>query len=129
MAAEGLRVPAWLWLPGATEPVEAAGITVAAEGNRWHFTDSYLELKDAVSPDPRQLRLGASRKGTALLQKDGLPGVVRDAMPAGYGGDRLDAAASRKLMPLELLEHGVADSCGALEVCQDVQRKLDWVLP
>ena len=39
----------------------------------------------------------------------------------------MDAAASRKLTPLELLELGVADSCGALEVCQDVQRKLDWV--
>ena len=127
MAADDPRVPVWLWLPGATEPVEAAGITVAAGGSRWLFKDSYLEHKDAVSPDPRQLRLAASRKGTALLQKDGLPGVVRDAMPAGYGADRLDAAASRKLTPLELLELGVADSCGALEVCQDVQRKLDWV--
>ncbi len=127
MAAEGSRVPVWLWLPGATEPVEAAGITVAAAGNRWLFTDNYLEHKDAVSPDPRQLRLTASRKGTALLQRDGLPGVVRDAMPAGYGADRLDAAASRKLTPLELLEHGVADACGALEVCQDIRRKLDWV--
>lgn len=127
MAAESSRVPVWLWLPGATEPVEVAGITVTAGGNRWLFTDSYVERKDAVSPDPRQLRLSSSRKGTALLQKDGLPGVARDAMPAGYGADRLDAAASRKLTPLELLEFGVADSCGALEVCQDIQSKLDWV--
>ena len=127
MAAEGPRVPVWLWLPGATEPVEAAGLTVAAGGNRWLFTDSYLALKDAISPDPRQLRLTSSRKGTALLDKDGLPGVVRDAMPAGYGADRLDAAAGKKLTPLELLEFGVADACGALEVCHDVQKKLDWV--
>ena len=83
MVGEDPRVPVWLWLPGATEPVEAAGITVAAGGSRWLFTDGYLEHNDAVSPDPRQLRLAASRKGTALLQKDGLPGVVRDAMPAG----------------------------------------------
>lgn len=127
MAAEDPRVPVWLWLPGATEPVEAAGITAVAGGSRWLFTDSYLAHQDAISPDPRQLRLTPSRKGSALLEEDGLPGVVRDAMPAGYGADRLDAAANKKLTPLELLEFGVADSCGAIEVCQDVQRKLDWV--
>ena len=127
MAAEDSRTPVWLWPPGATEPVEAAGITVATRGSRWLFTDDYLAHNDAVSPDPQQLRLTTRRKGTALLQTDGLPGVVRDAMPAGYGADRLDAAASRKLTPLELLEHGVADSSGALEVCRDIQRKLDWV--
>lgn len=33
MAAESSRVPVLLWLPGATEPVEAAGITVTAGGN------------------------------------------------------------------------------------------------
>lgn len=76
MAAEFSRVPVWLWLPGATEPVEAAGITATAWGNRWLFTDSYFERKDSVSPDPRQLHLSSSRKGTAVLQKDSL-GKVR----------------------------------------------------
>lgn len=127
MAAEGARVPVWLWLPGATEPVEAAGISITAGGSRWLFTASYLAHGHAISPDPRLLSLRSGRKGTALLEMDGLPGVVRDAMPAGYGADRLDAAANKKLRPLELLEFGVADSCGALEVCHDVQRKLDWV--
>jgi serine/threonine-protein kinase HipA len=71
--------------------------------------------------------LTSSRKGIAIAQKDGLPGVVRDAMPAGYGADRLEAGAERKLSSMELLEVGVSDSCGAIEVCKDIQKKLDWV--
>ena len=127
-AARGSACSGMAWLPGATEPVEAAGITVGAGGSRWLFTDRYLAHKGAISPDPRRLRLSSSRKGTALLEQGGLPGIVPDVMPAGYGADRWDAAANRKLTPLELLELGVADACSALEVCQDVQRKLDWVL-
>lgn len=127
MAAESESAPAWVWLPGATEPFEAAQLTVAAGDGRWQFAETYAGRSDAVSPDPRQLRLTSSRKGIAIVQKDGLPGVVRDAMPAGYGADRLEAGAERKLSSMELLEVGVSDSCGAIEVCKDIQKKLDWV--
>jgi len=119
--------PAWVWLPGATEPVEAATLTVDAGDGRWQFRDDYVERQGAVSPDPRQLRLSAARRGIVVRQKDGMPGVVRDAMPAGYGADRLDAVAARNLTSMELLECGVPDSCGAIEVCKDLQSKLDWV--
>ena len=127
MADERAQAPVWVWLPGATEPTEAAELSVAEGNGRWRFAETYAARQDSVSPDPRQLRLTSSRKGVAIPQSDGLPGVVRDAMPSGYGADRLDAGAERKLSSLELLELGVADSCGAIEVCSDVQRKLDWV--
>lgn len=129
MADEGASAPVWVWLPGATEPTEAAQLTAAEGEGRWQFGEAYVEREDAISPDPRQLRLTSSRKGIAIPQKDGLPGVVRDAMPAGYGADRLDAGAERKLSSMELLEFGVPDSCGAIEVCKDLKRKLDWVPP
>lgn len=45
-----------------------------------------------------------------------LAGVIRDAKPAGYGADRLDAQAGRALTALELLERGVPDGVGAVEV-------------
>lgn len=127
MAADDAGVPVWVWLPGATEPVEAASLRVADGSGRWQYAEAYASRRDAVSLDPRQLHLTSSRRGVQISHKDGLPGVVRDAMPAGYGADRLDAGAERKLTPLELLELGVPDSCGAIEVCRDMQRKLDWV--
>ena len=127
MAADGVSTPVWVWLPGCTEPTEAAQLSIAEADGRWRFDDAYAARSDAVSPDPRQLRLTSSRKGIALTQRDGLPGVVRDAMPAGYGADRLDAGAGKKLTPVELLELGVPDSCGAIEVCQDIEKKLRWV--
>lgn len=127
MADERTSAPVWVWLPGATEPTQAAELSVGEDDGRWQFEQPYAAQQDAVSPDPRQLRLTSSRRGVAIPQKDGLPGVVRDAMPAGYGADRLDAGAERKLSSMELLELGVADSCGAIEVCRDVQKKLDWV--
>jgi hypothetical protein len=54
-------------------------------------------------------------------------GVIRDANPAGYGADRLDAQAGRALTALELLEHGVPDGVGAIEVCTDIETKLAWL--
>jgi serine/threonine-protein kinase HipA len=52
--------------------------------------------------------------------------VIRDAKPAGYGADRLIAHAGKDLSALELLERGVPDGVGAIEVCTDIDRKLAW---
>lgn len=48
-------------------------------------------------------------------------------MPGGYRADRLNAAAERRLTVLELLEVGVPDAVGALEVCENIDAKLQWV--
>jgi len=73
-----------------------------------------------------ELRLSRSSRGTAVLGADGLPGVVRDAKPAGYGEDRLKAIHGDHLDALQLMELGVPDGVGAIEACHDIERKLQW---
>ncbi len=123
-----MSTPIWQWLPGCTEPVQVAELlgSPASGGARWVYAPDYTERAHALAPDPVHLRLTRSTRGMPLLASDGLPGVLRDAAPAGYGADRLDAAAGRILEPLERLELGPADGVGALEACHDIQRKLAW---
>ncbi len=123
-----MSTPVWQWLPGCTEPVLVAELSrlPAAGGARWVYAPGYSERADTLAPDPVHLRLTRSSRGLPLTASDGLPGVLRDAAPAGYGADRLDAAAGRTLAPLERLELGPADGVGALEACRDVERKLTW---
>jgi serine/threonine-protein kinase HipA len=126
MAAQAQPIPAWIWLPGAAEPVLAAQATLAPGAARWAYSVDYLSLPGALAPDPVALRLSRKAKGLMLPVLDGLPGVVRDAMPAGYGADRLCAAAGRPLASAELLELGPADGVGGLELCHNIARKLAW---
>jgi serine/threonine-protein kinase HipA len=118
--------PVWVWLPGQAEPVLAGELTVMPEGGRFRYVEAYLGLEQSVSLDPVELRLTRRVRGIALRGADGLPGVVRDARPAGYGADRLNAQAGRELSALELLQRGVPDGVGAIEVCQDLEPKLSW---
>lgn len=119
-------IPAWVWLPGADEPMLAAHLAVSEGSGRWIYTPDYLALAERIAVDPVSLRLIRRERGIAIPFKDGLPGVVRDACPAGYGADRLTARSGKSLSPLELLEIGPPDSVGALEVCDDIVRKLSW---
>ncbi|WP_439687102.1 Serine/threonine-protein kinase HipA [Cupriavidus oxalaticus] len=117
--------PVWVWLPGSDTPLHAADLTVERLG-RFHYRSEYLGREDALPLDPVELRFVRSSRGIAIAASDGLPGVVRDAKPAGYGADRLNAQAGKDLTPLELLERGVPDGVGAIEVCIDLERKLAW---
>jgi serine/threonine-protein kinase HipA len=119
-------VPVWVWLPGRAEPVQAGELAGVGPGARFAYLLDYLGRPDAVALHPVELRLTRKKRGMVLGASDGLPGVVRDAKPAGYGADRLEAQAGRALTPLELLERGVPDGVGAIEVCADIQAKLDW---
>src|SRR3989344_3551398 len=116
------EVPVWVWLPGADTPVEAGGLRFQQGEYRFAYRPEY---KGNPALDPVQLRIKA---GNAVSQT--LPGVFQDAKPAGYGEDRLNAKwqaeYQRDLTDLELLELGPADSVGAIEVCEDIQRKLQW---
>jgi len=124
--------PVWVWLPQAVEPVQAA--TLSQQGGRYRFEylRSYLSGSaipaDRPALDPVQLRLKQATVATAEL-----PGVIFDARPAGYGQDRLNAQLharyQRELTDLELLEMGPADGVGAIEVCNDIDRKLRWTAP
>lgn len=117
--------PVWAWLPGQDQPIRAGELVTEAQP-RFIYSPEYLQLEDRLPLDPVELRLTRSRRGIAITGWDGLPGVLRDAKPAGYGADRLNAQAGRDLAPLELLERGVPDGVGAIEVCEGIERKLAW---
>lgn len=117
--------PVWVWLPGQDEPTRA-GDLVHGNSSRFIYHPDYANTVGALALDPVELRISRSSRGTAILGADGLPGVVRDAKPAGYGEDRLKALHGDKLDALQLLELGVPDGVGALEACVDIERKLLW---
>lgn len=94
--------------------------------SRFIYAPEYLKLDNALALDPVELRLNRSSRGTTVVGADGLPGVIRDAMPAGYGADRLKEQHGDDLGSLQLLELGVPDGVGAVEVCDSLERKLAW---
>lgn len=118
--------PVWIWLPGSPQPTLAAELKGVAGSSHWIYTSEYLSQSDRFAPDPVQLGLTSKSRGIFIRDADGLPGVVRDAAPAGYGADRLEMKAGRSLSALERLEQGPADGVGAIEVCKNIQHKLDW---
>lgn len=95
-------------------------------GSRFIYHPEYLRRDAALALDPVELRLSRSSRGVAVLGADGLPGVIRDAKPAGYREDRLKAIHGSALDALQLLELGVSDGVGAAEACMDIERKLRW---
>ncbi|RLK38665.1 type II toxin-antitoxin system HipA family toxin [Cupriavidus plantarum] len=119
-------VPIWTWPPGADAPVHAADLAVENASSRFRYRADYLDRADACPLDPIELRPKRSGHGIAIRGADGLPGVIRDAKPAGYGADRLVAQAGSDLSALQLLELGVPDGVGAVEACVDIERKLAW---
>jgi serine/threonine-protein kinase HipA len=125
-----MSTPVWTWLPGSPEPVLAGHVEAAAAGlgrGKFWYEPSYANLARARPLDPVRLRLSASPKVMPILgQATGLPGVLIDAMPSGYGQDRLNARHGRDLSPLELLELGPGDAVGAIAVCHNIDAKMAW---
>lgn len=121
-----MKTPVWTWLPGAADPVLAAQLDLESGQGRLSYETAYMEAAHARALDPMQLRFSRKSSGIPILKDGGLPGVLQDAMPAGYGADRLKARHQRDLSALELMELGPPDGVGAIEVCQDIGRKLAW---
>ncbi|MDQ3059776.1 MAG: HipA domain-containing protein [Pseudomonadota bacterium] len=121
-----MSTPVWTWLPGASVPVLAATLELGAGQGRLRYQATYMEMAATRPLDPVALRFSRKAAGISIAKNGGLPGVIMDAMPAGYGADRLHARHERELSALELLELGPPDAVGALEVCHDIERKLAW---
>ena len=121
-----MSTPVWTWLPGSSEPVLAAQIDVDAGGGRFVYEADYKKMPGARALDPLHLRLGRGAAAIKLPGEHALPGVIQDAMPDGYGRDRLQARHALELGPLELLSLGPPDGVGAIEVCRDIETKLRW---
>jgi len=113
-------------LPDEPEPVLAGELRIEPRAGRWRYGDSYLATAGTFSLDPLQLPLKGGAKERLQRASDGLPGVVRDAMPAGYGADRLRAKFGDGMGEQDLLERAPGDGVGALAVCRDIQAKIDW---
>jgi serine/threonine-protein kinase HipA len=118
--------PVWTWLPGSCEPVLAGSFELDGGRGRFSYETSYMQLENSRALDPVQLRFIRKQSGHSILGNNGFPGVILDAAPAGYGADRLKAKADRDLNTLELLAAGPPDGVGAIEVCQDIDSKLEW---
>ena len=121
-----METPVWTWLPGASVPILAATLALEAGQGKLRYEAGYMALPGTRSLDPIELRFSRKSTGIALLKNGGLPRVMIDSMPAGYGADRLHARHERELGSLELLELGPPDAVGAIEVCCDIERKLQW---
>lgn len=118
--------PVWTWLPSSTDPVLAGTLEIDDGRGLFRYDQPYMDLPGSLPLDPVGLRFTRKKSPTPVLTNGGLPGVILDATPAGYGADCLNARAKRQLMPLELLEQGPPDGVGAIEVCRDIERKLRW---
>lgn len=119
-------VPVWAWLPGATEPVEAATLEFGEGRGLFRYADAYRGCDPTRELDPVHLPFSRRMAGQAIFGNGGFPGVIVDAMPSGYGEERLNARARRELAPLELLAAGPGDAAGGIEVCEDIRAKADW---
>lgn len=121
-----MSTPVWTWLPGSKEPILAAHVSLETTGGRFTYDAAYRQIPNARPLDPMRLRITASAAPMRMPGDSGLPGVILDAMPAGYGRDRLQARFDRELTPLELLEHGAGDAVGAIAVCHNIEAKMAW---
>ena len=121
-----MKKPIWTWLPESNVPTLAGHLEVEGDAGRFTYHQSYMDTPLARTLDPLNLRFSRKLHGQAILENDGFPGVTLDAMPAGYGADRLKNKANRDLSQFDLLELGPPDGVGAIEVCDDIDRKLQW---
>lgn len=121
-----MQTPVWTWLPDRTEPVLAGTLEINDGRGLFRYEQDYMGLASSRPLDPVSLRFARKKSPPPILSNGGLPGVILDATPAGYGADRLNARAKRQLTSLELLEQGPPDGVGGIEVCFDIERKLRW---
>jgi serine/threonine-protein kinase HipA len=114
--------PLWVWLPDQGEPTLAGEVAESGSGYAVRYLPEYL--RSGIPIDPLCLRLQSG-----VFEGSVLPGVILDAKPSGFGQDCITAAHHDLLTDLDLLEAGAPDGVGAIVVCDDISRKLDWQAP
>ncbi|MDQ2136755.1 type II toxin-antitoxin system HipA family toxin [Alcaligenaceae bacterium B3P038] len=131
--------PIWIWLENHTTPVRAGTFTLENNQGRFTYERDYVARTEAFAIDPSHLPLPRATRGAIAQPRamfttlhDGLFGALRDVCPEGYGRDLLNLKFQRTdnvLTPMELLEHSAGDGVGAVEVCDDLSRKLAYTPP
>ena len=113
---------AWIWLPGATEPVVAGKLTADGDMLVFNYGKSYLDRKNAISIYDTELPLEAG--ALPLLSGLNMPGCIRDAAPDAWGrrvlinkklGLKGTDADSAQLDELTYLLESGSDRVGALD--------------
>jgi serine/threonine-protein kinase HipA len=90
------------------------------------YDAAYRELAGALALDPHNLPFTRSQRAIRETRQDGLFGVLRDASPEGFGLYLLQGLGLALETPLDRLEASLGDAAGAVEVCDDIERKLSW---
>lgn len=122
--------PVWVWLPGSAAPVRAGDLAITGKVGSFSYDPTYRALVNALPLDPHNLPFTRSQRPLRETRQNGLFGVFLDASPEGFGLGLLEHTSGRNLAdPLDRLEASVGDGVGALEVCDDIERKLQWKTP
>ncbi|MGE4240039.1 type II toxin-antitoxin system HipA family toxin [Ramlibacter sp.] len=120
----------WTWLPQHHAPVRCGVFALERGVGTFAYDGEYRQRADAVALDPVNLPFTRSQRPAKETRQNGLFGVFRDASPEGFGLAMLEAMHHKSLAsPLDRLEASVGDAVGAIEVCDDIERKLRWDAP
>lgn len=122
--------PVWIWLPGEHLPVQCGVFSIMNKLGSFEYLPEYKSRPDALALDPINLPLTRSSKPFRETRQGGLFGVIRDASPEGYGLSLLEKLTGLSLHdPLQRLEMSEGDAVGAIEVCDNLQPKLEFSPP
>ena len=124
------RKPVWVWLPGNAEPVQCGQFSLHDKVGSFEYLSDYRDRPDALALDPVQLPLTRAQRSFKEVRQGGLFGVLRDASPEGYGLSLLESIKGMSLHdPMLRLELSEGDAVGAIEVCDDLDAKLQFTPP
>lgn len=124
--AAALSKPVWTWVPGESEPTRCGTFAWQRGFGEFFYEPDYLHRSGSVALDPVRLPFTRSRRPHRETKQVGVFGVLRDATPEGYGLEMLQTIEGRPLDILDCLEVSLGDGVGAIEVCDDIQRKVDF---
>lgn len=116
--------PVWVWLPGQSEPTRCAKINAHEGRGMFEYEKDFQLQSGAIALDPIALPL---KKKSAVVSANsfGIPLVIHDAAPAGFGLDLLlKKHALTDPSILDLMELAPDDGSGAIAVCDDIEKKL-----
>jgi serine/threonine-protein kinase HipA len=120
----------WVWLPGQPEPLLCGRFTLEGGVGRFVYDPPYRARPGALALDPLNLPFTRSARGWTETRQGGLFGVFRDASPEGFGLALLEQLQGQALTdPLQRLELSEGDAVGAVEVCDDIERKQAFQAP
>jgi serine/threonine-protein kinase HipA len=124
--ADSVTKPVWVWPAGAVEPVRCGSFTWRAGLGEFAYDPDYMVSAGAKPLDPVNLPFSRAKRPHRETKQNGVFGVLRDASPEAYGLTLLENIVGHGLDVMERLEVSLGDGVGAIEVCDDIQKKIDF---